>query len=475
MPEHTPYPLQPLQIIILAAGKGLRMKSEIPKVLHRLCGPTLLERVLIACIGLHPENIVVVVGHGEHLVREEIKRLTTTGAFSGINITPVLQSEQKGTGHAAQVALKYLHDAKGRVLILPGDVPLVSLQTLQQLVNKTESDLAFLSALHPTAEGFGRVLRDSHSRIVAIVEHRDCSPQEQKILEVNSSIYYAKLEFLISALGSLKAVNSQREFYLTDIVSFGVKNNLPVEAIVLDNHTEVLGVNSRYELSVLEALRRGQINRMHMDQGVTLENPASTYIDEDITIGADCFVGAGTRLRGKTFLSPRVVLDGDSFVTDSQIGNGTHIKFSCDINGARIGEHCQIGPFAHLRPGTHLGDEVRIGNFVETKKVEIKSGVKANHLSYLGDAYIEENVNIGAGTITCNFDGWQKHLTHIGENVFVGSNTSLVAPVSVGSGAIIGAGSTITADVPADALALGRARQVVVEGWARKKREGGEG
>ncbi len=467
-----------LEIVVLAAGKGVRMKSARPKVLHTVCGLTLLERTLRACVPLSPAKVIVVLGFGESLVRAELERLKNGAHLGKLEIVPVLQSEQRGTGHAADVALGAVEESTDTVLILPGDLPLLASAPLEQLLaarTRSGSEVALLTMLPPDTIGYGRIVRDDAGRVLRIVEEKDCSSNERHILEVNSSIYAATRAFLKEALPSLDNKNAQGEFYLTDIVGYGVKRKLGVEAVPYANYQELLGANSRVELSTLERLRRMQIAKHWMEQGVTFEDAEATYVDEDVTIGSDTFIGAGTRLRGNTKIASGVRIDGESIITGSSIGINSVIKLSCVIDTAELGEDCQVGPFAHLRPGTNLVRHVRIGNFVETKKSELREGVKANHLSYIGDALVHENANIGAGTITCNYDGVNKHRTIIGSGAFIGSNTSLVAPVNIGEGAVVGASSAITKDVPAGALGLERSEQIVVSNWAKRRQARAKG
>lgn len=462
-----------LQAIVLAAGKGTRMKSELPKVLHRVCGITLLERTLQAVAELGPQRIVVVIGYGEELLRAELKLLQEKKFLKGIELRAVLQAEQLGTGHAAQVALPELDPAINLVLIVPGDTPLIRKETFYPFEKVTQevgsAELMFLTGKPEKATGFGRVIRDASQKIVGIVEEKDATAKERDVTEVNCSFYLAQLPFLKSALSSLRAENAQREYYLTDIVSYGAKNKYQVLAAAIENFDFVAGANSRSELSVLETKRRNEINRSLMDAGVTFENPAVAYIDEGVEVGTDAFIGAGTRLKGKTQISPGAILDGDSLIVDSLVGVESHIKLGCVIESSVIGSECSVGPYAHLRPGTILETKVKIGNFVETKNTKMGQGSKANHLSYVGDATVGPHANIGAGTITCNYDGVNKHKTVVHEGAFIGSNTSLVAPVEVGVGAVVGAGSVITKDIPAGALAVERSEQKNIEGWAEKR------
>ena len=467
-------------VIVLAAGKGVRMRSTLPKVLHQVCGETLVKRVLRSvCTPFtatpdKPSTVAVVVGYEADLVRTELTSLQSEPPFSAAKIVTALQGEQLGTGHAAQIGLAALPAGDEPVVILPGDVPLLSPATVEQLVTayrNSDAGLLVLSCVHPNPDGFGRIVRDAAGRPMAIVEHRDCTPEQRAIREINSSIYMASRAFLKEALGSLKNNNVQGEYYLTDIVGYGVSRGVPIDVVVVTDHQELSGANSRAELSALETIRRQRINWRWMESGVTMEDPQATYIEEGVVLGADCRIGAGSRIYGQSVLGAGVVLEGDSVIRDSVIEDNARIKFSCVVDNAKVGPGAQVGPFAHLRPDTDLGADVRIGNFVETKKTRFGKGAKANHLSYIGDAEVGSKVNIGAGTITCNYDGWNKSKTVIEDGAFIGSNSSLVAPVTVGAGAVIGAGSVITRDVPADALGLERSQQVALEGWAGKRRQ----
>lgn len=446
------------------------MYSHLPKVLHSVCGRSVLERVLRATLGLKPAKIVVVIGHGGELVSAELERVSK---IAKVKFEIVVQDRQGGTGHAVQTALPVLDPKISQVLIIPADTILLTTETLKQLSDKKfAQSVRFISVKHPEPTGFGRVLRSPAGAVSAIVEEKDASPEQRKIAEINSAIYLASYDFLKRALSALKPNNVQGELYLTDIVAIAEGEcSGSVEAILIDDYTQVAGANTRFEMSTLEKQRRLEINRRHMDAGVSFENPDAAYIDEDVVIGKDCFIGAGTRLRGKTKLAESVVLEGDNLIVDSEIGSNTKIKIGCAIESSKIGEKCAIGPFAHLRPGTVVENDVKVGNFVETKKAHLHEGVRAGHLSYIGDAIVEANVNIGAGTITCNYDGVNKHQTVIEKGAFIGSNTSLVAPVKIGAGAVTGAGSAITKDVPAGALALERNKQTVIENWASKRRK----
>lgn len=468
-----PLSLQQLEVIVLAAGKGTRMKSQLPKVLHRLCGQSLLERVLRTAAALEPARIVVVAGYQADLLKEEIEKLKLHPFLSDINVVITLQEQQNGTGHAAQIGLKKISAKADSVLILPGDSPLLREEDLRPLLTAAKESapsLCFLSCLHPSPSGFGRIKRDSDGAVLGIVEHKDCSAEELGINEINTSIYLADKAFLSDALQSLEANNAQGELYLTDIVARAVSDKQKLIAVSTDQLEPVLGANTRAELSDLERFRREQINRAWMESGVSFEDPANAYIDEAVKIGPDTFIGAGTKLRGQTVVENNVHIEGNTLIVDSHVAEGSLIRFSCEIESSKIGARCEIGPFAHLRPGSFLWDKVKIGNFVETKKAELYHGVKVNHLSYIGDAEVGGGTNIGAGTITCNYDGSKKHKTKIDAGCFIGSNTALVAPVEVGQGAYVAAGSTITQNVPAGSLGVARGQQRNIDGWAERKK-----
>ncbi len=467
-----------LDVVILAAGKGTRMKSELPKVLHRLCGITLIERTLRAAAGLSPKSVTVVVGYRADLVEEEVKRFAAGESapdvdVQGISFQCVVQEQQLGTGHAAQVAMAALDEASGSVLILPGDSPLVTTEALSPLLEDfvaQSAELAFLSAEVADPFGFGRIIRNADGTVAKIVEQKDCSEEEAKVTEINTSFYLATSAFMREALGSLENNNAQKEFYLTDIVDYAVRNDKPAFALVSASPDALLGANSIAELSALESIRRQEIVSAWMAAGVTFEDPQAAYIGEDVVIESDSFIGAGTRLKGSTKIGTGVRLDGDSLIENSAIGQGSHLRLGCYVQDASIAASCVIGPFAHIRPGSELRDGVKIGNFVETKKALLHDGVKVNHLSYVGDAEVGARSNLGAGTITCNYDGVNKHKTTIGKDCFVGSNSALVAPVTLGDEAYVGAGSTITKNVPGKSLGIARSRQNNIEGWSSKKK-----
>ena len=441
--------------------------------MHKVCGLTLLERTMRAALAVQPLKLIPVIGYQHAILSAHISEIARAERFSQVALHPVIQEPQGGTGHAVQVAVEAFSAGAKLCAILSGDMPLIEGATISNLLENFEHsqlDLGFLSVKVADPAYFGRIIRDENGRVKAIVEAKDCSPAQLQIDEVNASVYLAKVDFLKQALSSLQPNNAQAELYLPDIVQWGVRNSFKVEAFIHADPVELLGANSIAELSALEVYRRGQLNRKWMNQGVTFENPDCAYLDEDVQLEADCFIGANTRLRGRTSVSQGAILDGDSLIENSEIGEQARIKLGCVIESSQVGKNASVGPYAHLREGTVLEEKVKLGNFVETKKSTLKRGVKAGHLSYLGDAIIGEDTNIGAGTITCNYDGKHKHKTSIGQGVFIGSDTAIVAPVTIGDGAFVGAGSVITKDVPVDALAVARGRQVIKADWAKSRK-----
>jgi bifunctional UDP-N-acetylglucosamine pyrophosphorylase/glucosamine-1-phosphate N-acetyltransferase len=459
------------QVIILAAGKGTRMKSELAKVLHKVCGVSLVEHALRAVSKLSTKRLILVVGHSATQVKSEVE---SHACSLKLDANFVIQKTQNGTGDAVRYALESVSSSPNCVLIIPGDVPLLQSATLEKLVSDFYLQNAAVTCLtfEPSnPDGYGRIVRNDKGEVIAIVEHRDCNQKQLQIREVNSSIYAVDINFLKEAISSLKPNNAQNELYLTDIVAFAASRNHKVSTLKVSNPQEVAGINTKEELSKIEVIRRSEINSKLMLSGVTMEDPLTTYIDEDVEIEPDCFIGANTRLKGKTKILSGTTIEGSSLINNSTIGQNSFIKLNCYIEESCLEQSCQIGPFAHLRPGTNLESSVKIGNFVETKKVKLSKGVKVNHLSYIGDATVGENTNVGAGTITCNYDGKNKNQITIGKNSFVGSNSCLVAPLTIGENAYIGAGSTVTEEVPDNSLALGRARQINKENWVNKRQK----
>ncbi len=433
--------------VILAAGKGTRMRSATAKVLHPLCGRPLAFYPVRRALDAGSRRVVVVVGHQGEAVRAALE-----AAFPGAPLRFVTQRDQRGTGDAVRCALPEVGRAK-RVRILYGDVPLLTRATFQRLVRAgAKAAVALLTTEPADPTGLGRIVRDGHGRVVRIVEHRDCTPAERRLGEINAGIYDVDRKILEAALGNLRADNAQGELYLTDVVAVAVARGLTVKAVPVADPSEVAGVNDRVELARAATLMRRRINEALMVGGVSFEDPANTYVDEGVAIGRDTVIGAGCHLLGETRVGRGVTLLPWSHVEDGVIGDG-----------------CRVGPFARVRPGSVLEGEVHLGNFVETKKAHLGRGAKANHLSYLGDAEVGAGTNVGAGTITCNYDGAAKHQTTLGAGCFIGSNTALVAPITVGDGAYVGAGSTLTKDVPAGALAVARGPQKNLEGWVARR------
>jgi bifunctional UDP-N-acetylglucosamine pyrophosphorylase/glucosamine-1-phosphate N-acetyltransferase len=454
-----------LFVVILAAGKGTRMKSARPKVLHSLAGRPVIDHVLRTSGHLQPERTVLVIGHGGDEVR---------GALAAhAHLDFVVQSPQLGTGHALLQAEPILRDQSGTVLLLYADVPLLTAATLQRLLERhraTRAAATVLTAQLDDPYGYGRIVRDPAGRIARIVEERDASGEERAIREINSGIYAFGLGPLFTSLRRLAADNAQGEYYLTDLVAQYRSEGRRVETLCLDSTDELRGVNSRVDLADLTAVVRARKNREVMLSGVTLEDPATTYIDADVSIGADTVIGPGVMLQERTRIGGGCRIHAGCRLTNATLGDRVTVLDRCVVVDSTVADGASVGPFAHLRPGSEVGAGARIGNFVELKKTRLGARSKANHLAYLGDAVIGEDVNIGAGTITCNYDGETKHPTTIEDGVFIGSDSQLVAPVTVGRGAYVAAGSSITEDVPADALGIARARQENKPDWAVKRR-----
>ena len=447
----------PLEIVILAAGQGKRMYSDRPKVLHELAGRPLLAHVLATARALKPAAIHVVYGHGGEAVR---------AANPEPGITWVHQAEQQGTGHAVAQAMPGVAN-ESTVLVLYGDVPLIRPQTLKKLLSAAGTGLALLTTELPHPGPYGRILRNAAGQVTRIVESKDATPDEAKVREVNTGFLAVPAGKLKKWLSRLKNHNAQGEYYLTDIISIAVAEKVTIITRLPGDIAEILGVNSKAELAQVERMYQKQQTEKLMQQGVTLRDPARLDVRGELTCGRDVVIDVNVIFEGKVRLGDRVQVGPNNVIRDSTVGSGTVILPNCVIEETDIGADCRIGPFARLRPETHLAAHVHVGNFVEVKKSDVAEGSKMNHLSYIGDTSIGRNVNIGAGTITCNYDGANKHRTIIGDNVFVGSNTALVAPVTVGEDATIGAGSVISKDAPAGELTLTRAPQTTKPGWKR--------
>jgi bifunctional UDP-N-acetylglucosamine pyrophosphorylase/glucosamine-1-phosphate N-acetyltransferase len=452
-------------VVILAAGKGTRMKSALPKVLHPIAGRPLIDRVLDTARSLNPESTTVVVGHGAERVKDHLA--------SRIDLHVIVQEPQLGTGHALLQAAPVLRNRKGTVVLLSGDVPLLSPTALHDLVRThTEANAAatVLTAVVERPYGYGRIVR-TDGRISRIVEERDASKSQREIREINSGIYAFSLELLFEALEKIGADNAQGEYYLPDLVRIFRRRRRQVEAFTIANPIEILGINSRTELAEVSTMVRQQKNEELMAAGVTLIDPATTYVDADVEIGADTVVHPCVFIEGGTKIGSACEIHSGARIVNSTISDRVVIRNHCVITDAVVANGAIVGPFAHLRPGANVGEKVHIGNFVELKNTTLGTGSKANHLAYLGDATIGANVNVGAGTITCNYDGVAKHQTVIEDGAFVGSNSTLVAPVTIGRGSYIAAGSSVTTDVPSGALGIGRGRQENKEGWVEDRKK----
>ena len=444
------------------------MRSSRPKVLQRLAGLPLIEHVLRAASALTPDSTGVVVGHVADHVR--------AGLANHASLEFVLQSEQLGTGHALLQAEPLLRGRRGCLVVLSGDVPLIRPQTLRRLVETHERAGAAVSVLTATVArpyGYGRIVRKD-GRLSRVVEERDASEAQRQLKEINSGIYALDLAPLFDALREIPATGAVNEVYLPGLVTIYRRRGLGVETVEVENPDEVRGINSQTELAEVRQIVRQIKNEELMAVGVTIEDPATTYVDTDVTVGPDTVIHPGVILEGRTTIGARCELHAGVRIVDSTLGDDVLINNHCVIQGAAIAPGARVGPFAHLRPETVVGKAARIGNFVETKKTSLGDGSKANHLAYLGDATIGNGVNVGAGTITCNYDGGEKHPTTIGDRVFIGSGTELVAPVTLGDDAYVAAGSCITDDVPAGALGVARGRQVNKEDWVTRRRKSWE-
>jgi bifunctional UDP-N-acetylglucosamine pyrophosphorylase/glucosamine-1-phosphate N-acetyltransferase len=451
-----------LSCVVLAAGLGTRMNSKLPKVLHEVCGIPMLQAVLNVAKEMRPHRIVIVVGKERELIRTSVE---CKGAVFA------LQGEAKGTGHALQCARPALTGRKGIVVVLNGDTPLLSAATIRKFVNLHKKNMNAVSVLSFRAENpgaYGRIVRDGSGRVLSIVEEKDAGPSQKKINEVNSGVYAINHDAL-DILDTIKINRAKGEYYLTDIIAAASKKGLKTSAYCIAAEEEFLGVNTRGELYRASRLMKKRIIDKWVFKGVIFLDADSAFIHPDVSIGKDTVLYPNVYLEGHTTVGRDSVIYPNVRIKNSDIGNGVVIMDSTVIEDSRVKDRASVGPFARIRPGSEIGVEARIGNFVELKKAAIGKGSKASHLSYIGDARVGKDVNVGAGTITCNYDGARKHRTEIQDGVFIGSDTQLVAPVRIGKGAYIGAGSTITRDVPPMSLALSRVKQRNVEGWALKK------
>ena len=451
-------------VVILAAGLGTRMKSGLAKALHPLAGRPMIQHILRTAAELEPEKIIVVLGHQADQVRK---------ACDGYKAEFVLQSEQLGTGHAVRQARGAIAAATGPVMILCADTPLLKSGTLTALVElhaRFRAAITLITAMAENPFGYGRIVRGK-SGVMRVVEEKDATALHKKIGEVNAGIYCFEKKFLLSSLERLGKNNAQGEYYLPDTIELARKKRLVVSALLCGDPDEVMGINSRYDLSRAERIVGARINRKWMLAGVSMHDPDTVFIGSDVTIGRDTVLYQNVRLEGETRLGEGCIVYSGTRIADSTIGNNVSVKDCSIIEESDISTGASVGPFAHLRPGSVIGEKARIGNFVEVKKSTVGKGSKANHLAYIGDTTIGRDVNIGAGVITCNYDGFEKYPTVIEDGVFVGSDAQLVAPVKIGRGALIAAGATITRDVPADALAISRVSQEIREGFASRRRK----
>jgi bifunctional UDP-N-acetylglucosamine pyrophosphorylase/glucosamine-1-phosphate N-acetyltransferase len=457
-------PASDTSIVILAAGKGTRMRSSLAKVLHEAGGRTLIEHVIHACQPLKPAQLLVIVGHqAEQVSMVAAKTETQT----------ILQQPQRGTGHAMQIARRAIRKSAKLAIVVPGDAPLLRSETLAALLDthrRGQAAATVLTAELADPSGYGRIVRDSEGRVLAIVEDGKATAEQRAINEVNSSIYCFTLEKLWPCLAALRPDNTHRELYLTDAISMLRERNERVLAYVAPDANEVLGCNTRAHLADIDRILRARKAAALMDFGVTIYLPETVIIDPEVTIGADTIIDPGVCLLGRTRIGSNCRIGAGSILHDMRVDDGAVVFPQCNLTSSHLYARAQVGPFARLRPGAEIREGAHIGNFVEVKKSVIREGAKAMHLTYLGDASVGRGTNVGAGTITCNYDGVAKHHTEIGSRVFIGSDTALVAPVRVGDGAYVAAGSVITENVPPDALAIARGRQSNKPGWVRAKR-----
>ncbi len=445
--------------VVLAAGEGKRMKSRLYKVLHPVCGKPMVGHVVDHLSELSIHRTLVIVGHGA----EDVK------SYLGNGVEYIFQSEQLGTGHAVLQAKDAFEHEEGITIVICGDTPLVQTQTLIQMINihkEAQSAATILTAILENPHGYGRIIRDDQQFVTAIIEQKDCNQKQALIHEINTGTYCFDTQKLFRCLSQITNNNQQKEYYLTDVIRILHTQNEVVRGYCLEKSSESIGINDRVALAEAQAIMQERINRAHMHNGVTLIHPASTYIDADVRIGMDTIIYPNTHLKGQTEIGENCRIGPDSEIIDSVISDDVHIHHAV-LHGAVIDSSTQVGPFAYLRPGTKLGKHVKIGDFVELKNASIDDGTKVNHLSYVGDAIVGKNVNIGCGAITVNYDGQNKHVTRINDDAFIGSNVNLIAPITIGQGAYIVAGSTISEDVNAGDMAIARERQTNKPGYAK--------
>ena len=446
--------------VILAAGKGTRMKSDLPKVLHKVAGISMLEHVFRSVNAINPEKTVTVVGHKAELVEQVLAGQTEF----------VRQTEQLGTGHAVMMSEPVLENLAGQTLVIAGDTPLITGESLKNLIDfhiNHKNVATILTAEADNPFGYGRIVRNQHGEVLKIVEQKDASDFEQQIKEINTGTYVFDNASLFKALKNINTNNAQGEYYITDVIGIFRENGEKVGAYTLKDFDESLGVNDRVALATAEGVMRRRINKQHMVNGVSFVNPDATYIDVDVEIAPEVLLEANVTLKGQTKIGAETILTNGTYIVDSEIGERVVITNSM-IEESSVADGVTVGPYAHIRPGSSLAKDVHVGNFVEIKGSSIGENTKAGHLTYIGNSEVGANVNFGAGTITVNFDGQKKYKTIIGNNVFVGSNSTIIAPVELGDNSLVGAGSTIDKDVPANAIALGRSRQINKEDYAKR-------
>lgn len=453
-----------LSVIVLAAGNSTRLKSRLTKVLHPLCGRPLIDYVLDTAQSVQPRKIAVVLGNDRDKVEARLR------GRKGLVFAQ--QKERRGTAHAVQVGLKALGNFSGHVLILSGDVPLLRPETLKRLLRLGAArPLSLVTSVVANPFGYGRILRDGEGRIYGIVEEKNASPEERQINEINAGIYCAEAGFLRKALAQIRPDPVKKEYYLTDVVGCAARQGIPVHSVSVSDGAEILGVNTRGELAYLQKIRNQELVGAHLENGVGMQDPDAVYVDAGVKIGEDSFLSAGVHLIGNTRLGKGCVVGPGCVLIDATVGDGVTLKAYTHLEDCQVKAGAVVGPYARVRPGSLIDAEAHVGNFVELKKTRLGKGSKANHLSYLGDAVIGKGVNVGAGTITCNYDGKNKFQTVLADGVFIGSDTQLVAPVKVGKGAYVGAGTTVTRDVPPGALAISRVPQKNIQGYKKKFRK----
>jgi bifunctional UDP-N-acetylglucosamine pyrophosphorylase/glucosamine-1-phosphate N-acetyltransferase len=454
-----------VHVVVLAAGMGTRMKSALPKVVHRVAGVPMIEYVLKTAARLSPRSTTVVVGYQANAVKEALARQS--------GLTFVVQEPQLGTAHALLTVEPVLEKATGTLVLLSGDVPLLTANTLKALIDRqiaSGAAASLVTAVVDNPRGYGRIIR-SGERIARIVEDKDASSAELEICEINAGIYAFALDGLFAAVRTIAALNSQREYYLPDLVAIYRQRGLVVETLTVSSPGEIQGINSRAELAAVSRVVRQAKNADLMAAGVTLDDPWTTYIDRDVKVGADTILHPGVSLEGRTTVGEECEIHSGARIVDSSIADRVTVLDHCVMISATIADDARIGPFTHLRPASVIGTRAKVGNFVEMKKTVLGAGSKSMHLTYLGDAIIGENVNIGAGTITCNYDGSKKHTTTIENGAFIGSDTQIVAPITVGEGAYVATGTTVREHVPPGALAVSAGKQRNLEGWVEKRKK----